>query len=102
TPVVPQKNSRVYCVMPGKAGCGAGTVAAYLAMELKRSGVSKVLLVDADLVAASSAFFFKLKSDFHLGDAVRDWSRMDDDLWSRLTVPYQGVDVLLAPQNPAT
>ncbi len=98
----PERTSRVYCVMPGKAGCGASTVAAYLAIELKRSGASKVLLVDTDLVAASIAFLFKLKSDFHLGDAVRDWSRMDDDLWARLTVPYQGVDVLLAPQSPAT
>ena len=96
------KAARVYCVLPGKPGCGASTVAAYLSMEIKRSGLSKVLLVDADFVTASLAFFFKLKSDFHLGDAVRDWSRMDDDLWSRLTVPYQGLDVLLAPQNPTT
>lgn len=102
SPMTPtQRTSRVYCVMPGKAGCGASTVAAYLSMELRRSGVSRVLLVDTDFVAASIAFIFKLKSDFHLGDAVRDWSRMDDDLWARLTVPYQGVDVLLAPQNPA-
>ena len=102
TPPAPQKASRVYCVMPGKAGCGASTVAAYLAMELRRSGMPKVLLVDTDLVAASIGFLFKLKSDFHLGDAVRDWNRMDDDLWGRLTVPYQSVDILLAPQTPAT
>src|SRR5205085_9181944 len=101
-PVAPAKSAKVYCVLPGKPGCGASTLAAYLALEIKRSGVSKVLLVDADLVTASVAFLFKLRSDFHLGDAVRDWSRMDDDLWSRLTVPYQGVDILLAPQNPAT
>jgi len=102
TPATPQKSSRVYCVMPGKTGCGASTVAAYLAVELRRSGMNKVLLVDTDLVAASIGFLFKLKSDFHLGDAVRDWNRMDGDLWARLTVPYQGVDVLLAPQSAAT
>ncbi|HEY2013097.1 MAG TPA: hypothetical protein VGH38_06315, partial [Bryobacteraceae bacterium] len=101
-PAAPQKMSKAYCVIPGKAGCGASTVAAYLAMELKRGGMSKVLLVDTDSITASVSFFFKLKSDFHLGDAVRDWSRMDDDLWNRLTVPYQGVDILLAPQNPTT
>jgi len=101
-PATPAKSAKVYCELPGKPGCGASTVAAYLSVEIKRSGVPKVLLVDADFVTSSIAFFFKLKSDFHLGDAVRDWSRMDDDLWGRLTVPYQGVDVLLAPQNPAT
>jgi pilus assembly protein CpaE len=88
--------------MPGKPGCGASTLAAYLAIEMKRSGISKVLLVDADSVTGSIAFLLKLKGDFHLGDAVRDWQRLDDDLWGRLVVPSHGVDVLLAPENPAT
>jgi pilus assembly protein CpaE len=101
-PTAPRKAGKVVCVLPGKPGCGASTVAAYLSVDLKRNGLGKVLLVDVDLITASLAFFFKLKSDFHVGDAVRDWSRMDDDLWSRLTVGYQGVDVLLAPQNPTT
>ena len=34
----------------------------------------------ADL-AASAAFLLKLKPEFHLGDMVRDWKRMDQDLW---------------------
>jgi len=101
-PASPRKAGKVVCVLPGKPGCGASTVAAYLSVEFKRSGLGKVLLVDIDLITASIAFFFKLKSDFHIGDAVRDWSRMDDDLWGRLTVGYQGIDVLLAPQNPTT
>ena len=101
-PAGPTTQGRVYCIMPGKAGCGASTLAAYLAIEMKRSGASKVLLVDTDSVTASVAFLLKLKSDFHLGDAVRDWSRMDDDLWCRLAVPCHGIDVLPAPENPAT
>jgi Flp pilus assembly CpaE family ATPase len=98
----PRKNGSVCCVMPGKPGSGASTLATYLAMEMKRSGISKVLLVDTDAVTGSVAFLLKLKSDFHVGDAVRDWQRMDDDLWGRLVVPYHGVDILLAPENPAT
>lgn len=98
----PQKNGSVYSVMPGKPGCGASTVATYLAMEMKRSGIAKVLLVDADSVAGTIAFLLKLKSDFHLGDAVRDLQRMDEDLWGRLVRPCHGVDVLLAPDNPTT
>src|ERR1017187_5283427 len=97
----PERHGTVCCVMPGKPGCGASTLATYLAIEMKRSGISKVLLVDADSLTGSIAFLLKLKSNFHLGDAVRDWQRMDDDLWDRLVVPCHGVDVLLAPENPA-
>lgn len=97
-----QKTGSVCCVMPGKPGCGASTLATYLAIEMKRSGIPKVLLVDTDSVTGTISFLLKLKSDFHLGDAVRDWQRMDDDLWGRLVVPCHGVDVLLAPENPAT
>lgn len=98
----PQSHGSVCCVMPGKPGCGASTLATYLAIEMKRSGMSKVLLVDTDSVTGSIAFLLKLKSDFHLGDAARDWQRLDDDLWERLVVRCHGVDVLLAPENPAT
>lgn len=95
------KPSAVYCVVPGKSGCGASTLAAHLAMEFRRAGASPVLLVDTDTVAGSIAFLLKLKPDFHLGDAVRDRQRMDADLWGRLVVSCHGVDVLLAPENPA-
>jgi Flp pilus assembly CpaE family ATPase len=91
----------VYCVVPGKAGCGASTVAVHLAVELKRCGASRVLLVDADYLAASVGFLLKLKSDFHLDDAVRDCLRLDEDLWGHLVVPCHGVDVLTAPEHPA-
>jgi len=95
------KPSTVYCVVPGKPGCGASTLAAHLAIEIKRSGAARVLLVDTDVQAGAIAFLLKLKPDFHLGDAIRDRGRLDTDLWSRLAVPCHGIDVLLAPENPA-
>ncbi len=76
-------------------------MAAHLAIQLRRSGVDPVLLVDGDPLTASIAFILKLKPEFHLEDVARDWQRMDDDLWSRLTVPAFGVDVLAAPEDPA-
>lgn len=97
----PAKSGSVYCVIPGKGGSGASTLATYLAIDLKHSGL-KVLLVDTDPLTASIAFLLKLRSDFHVGDALRDWHRMDKDLWGRLVVPCHGIDVLLAPEDPTT
>jgi pilus assembly protein CpaE len=96
------KPCTVYAVVPGKPGCGASTLATHLAIEIKRAGASRVLLVDTDVVGSSIGFLLKVKPEFHLGDAVRDRQRMDNDLWGRLTVLSHGVDVLLAPENPAT
>ena len=92
----------VYSVVPGKPGCGASTLAAHLAIQLHRGGTNPVLLVDGDYLTASIAFMLKLKPQFHLEDVMRDWARMDDDLWARLTVPAFGLDVLAAPEDPTT
>ncbi len=92
------KSTLAYCVVPGKPGCGASTVAVHLALQMRASG--KVLLVDTDPIGGSIGFMLKLKSEFHLGDVVRDWKRMDEDLWARLTAPFGGMDVVLAPEMP--
>jgi Flp pilus assembly CpaE family ATPase len=91
----------IYWVAPGKRGCGASTQAAHLAIQIRSDGANPVLLVDGDQLTASIAFMLKLKPEFHLEDVARDWSRMDDDLWSRLTVPAFGLEVLAAPEDPA-
>ena len=91
----------VYTVIPGKAGSGASTVAAHLAIYLGAIGAT-VLLVDGDSLYGSVAFLLKLKAEYHLGDVLRDWQRMDNDLWARLTIRSCGIDVLAAPANPAT
>ncbi len=97
-----QAPGAVYCVVPGKPGCGASTLAAHLAIQLRTDGAHPVLLVDGDYLTASIAFMLKLKPEFHLEDVLRDWARMDDDLWSRLTVPAFGLDILAAPEEPTT
>jgi len=100
-PAEPPKLCESYCVIPGKPGCGASTLAVHLAVELHRAGAARVLLVDTDVQGSAIAFLLKLKPVFHLGDAVRDRERMDHDLWGRLAVSSNGIDVLLAPENPA-
>jgi len=92
----------LYCVVPGKPGCGASTLAAHLAVQLRKSGADPVLLVDGDHLTASIAFMLKLKPAFHLEDVLRDWARMDEDLWKRLTVRAFDLDVLAAPEDPTT
>ena len=52
-------------------------------------------------MTGSIGFLLKLKSEYHLGDVLRDWKRMDEDLWSRLVAPFDGIDVLLAPEDPS-
>jgi pilus assembly protein CpaE len=98
--VEPARQGKLYCVVPGKPGCGASTLAVHLAAEEHGAGRT-VLLVDADPLAGAVAFLLKLKSEYHLGDVLRDWKRMDEDLWSRLVTSWRGVDVVLAPQDPA-
>jgi len=90
----------VYLAIPGKAGSGASTVAAHLAIYLGAIGAT-ALLVDGDSLAGSVAFLLKLKAEYHLGDVLRDWKRMDQDLWARMTIRACGIDVLAAPANPA-
>ncbi len=90
----------VYLAIPGKAGSGASTVATHLAIYLGAIGAT-VLLVDGDSLAGSVAFLLKLKAEHHLGDVLRDWKRMDQDLWARMTIRSCGIDVLAAPANPA-
>jgi pilus assembly protein CpaE len=96
------KKSLAVCIVPGKPGSGASTLATHLALEMKRGGASRVLLVDTDPVAGAVAFLLKLKASYHLGDALRDWNRMDADLWSRLVSHCHGIDVLPAPEDPTT
>jgi pilus assembly protein CpaE len=100
-PPAPQRKGRLLCIVPGKPGCGASTLATHLAACAHSSGDAKTLLVDLDPLTASIGFLLKLKAEYHVGDVIRDWKRMDDDLWSRLVAPSSGVDVLLAPENPA-
>ena len=96
----PETNSRVYCVLPGKGACGASTVACHLAHTLKRQGAAKVLLADMDGMTGTVAFLLKLKSNYSFVDALSHVGNLDAGVWKALVTPAQGIDVLLAPENP--
>jgi pilus assembly protein CpaE len=90
----------VYCIMPGKGGCGATTVACNLACHFKRSGMDKVLLADLDPLTGTVSFLLKLKSHYSFVDALSHAADLDGDLWKNLVTACQAGDVILPPQNP--
>jgi pilus assembly protein CpaE len=86
--------------MPGKGSCGATTVACHLAFALKREKSDRVLLADLDWLTGTVGFLLKLKSNYSFADALAQAGALDADLWKALVTPCQGVDVLLAPEQP--
>src|SRR5438445_5955558 len=92
---------KVYCVMPGKASCGASTLACNLAFQFHRlNPKKKVLLADLDPSTGTLSFLLKLKSSYSFVDALVHSAEMDEDLWRALVVNQQGVDVILSPESP--
>src|SRR5258708_5890870 len=92
---------KVYCVMPGKAACGASTLACNLAFQIQRlNPKKKVLLADLDPSTGTLSFLLKLKSSYSFVDALAHSSQMDEDLWKALVVSQNGVDVILSPEAP--
>jgi pilus assembly protein CpaE len=91
---------RVFCLMPGKGGCGATTIACSLAYHCKRLWGQKVLLADLDSLVGTISFVLKVASRYSVVDALANASRMDEDMWKGLVTSWQGLDVLLAPEDP--
>ncbi|MCS7315503.1 MAG: hypothetical protein RMI94_09730 [Bryobacterales bacterium] len=95
------KGGKVYCVVPGKGAAGATTTAVNLAFQLKRAGHQKALLADLDTLTGTVGFQLKLKSSYNFLDALTHSDRLDADLWKVIVNHVRGVDVLLAPEDPA-
>jgi pilus assembly protein CpaE len=95
-----RSGGRVYCVVPVKGACGATTLAANLPVCIKRNGFERVLLCDMDPVTGTIAFQMKVKSQYSFVDAISHRHGLDDDMWKGLVATHNGVDVLLAPDQP--
>ncbi|MGH9662194.1 MAG: AAA family ATPase, partial [Bryobacteraceae bacterium] len=97
--------AKIYCVIPSKGASGATTLACSLAVQLQRSlspkdKDKKVLLADLDPTTGTLSFLLKLRSNYSFVDALTHVGHMDDDLWKAIVSNYQGVDVMLSPENP--
>jgi len=87
-------------VVPAKGACGATTIATNLAWQWKRFGAKRVLLADLDPLAGTLSFLLKLKPTFSFLDVLNRSRDIDEDLWKAMVTSHNGVDVLLAPDNP--
>ena len=94
-----QSHGRIIGVVPGKGAAGATTLACNLAWQLKRIGVSRVLLCDLDPLTGTVAFLLKIKSSFSFADVLHRADTLDDDLWKHMITTVAGVDILLAPER---
>ncbi len=91
---------RVICVAPAKGACGASTIAANLATRKKTLGANRLLLADLDPLTGTISFLLKLKSNYSILDAMNLATSLDRDLWDGVVSSWNGIDVVLAPENP--
>ena len=94
------KPAKIWTVMPAKPSYGATTISCNLAVRLRQSLRRPVLLADMDPLLGSISFALKLKSAFSFIDVVNHGSQIDKDLWKKIIVPYDDVDILLGPEFP--
>lgn len=93
-------SSLTVAVLPAKGACGATTIACNLAFQAKKAGAKKVLLADLDPLTGTIAFLLKIKSGYSFLDMLSRGGTMDSDLWKQMVTASNGVDVLVAPDNP--
>ena len=91
---------KVLVFTSAKPGSGATTLAAQTAFAIQKQTGKRVLLADFDLTGGSIGFYLKVNHGYSLLDVLEHSQQMDPALWGSLTVHYQGVDVLPAPESP--
>ncbi len=96
-----RRTGKVFCVVPGKGAAGASTLACGLAYNLSRlKQGQKVLLADLDPVTGTVSFQLKLRSQYSFIDILTNSSQLDESIWKAAVASFQGIDVLLSPENP--
>lgn len=97
-----QTGGQIITVFATKGGCGKSTLAANLAVTLAGQDGQKVCLLDLDLAFGDIAIMLQLSPVKTIADAVPVADRIDETGFRTLLTPYRaGLDVLLAPANPA-
>ncbi|MGB7763123.1 MAG: response regulator [Bryobacteraceae bacterium] len=98
-----QTAGRAIGILGAKGGVGATTVAAHFAIHIREQAArkqpgEKILLVDLDANASSTANLFQTKPQFTLADAATNLHRLDRKFWSGIVSETRfGVDLLNPP-----
>jgi pilus assembly protein CpaE len=85
-----------------KPGSGASTLAAQTAFALKKNTGKRVLLLDLDLMGGTIGFYLKLNHAYSFVDAIEHAHKLNPAVWSSMVAHCSGVDILPAPDAPAS
>ncbi|MBZ5610925.1 MAG: AAA family ATPase [Acidobacteriia bacterium] len=100
SPVDEVQPGSIVAFSSAKPGSGASTLAAQTAFALRRATSKRVLLADFDLMGGMIGFYLKLAHTKSLLDALQSAHELHESSWSTLVAPFDGVDVLAAPETP--
>ena len=95
----PRSLAKTISVIPAKGACGATTIAACLAFQVRRLGHKRVLLADLDPLAGTISFLLKVKCAYSFMDVLHRDGELDKDLWKAMVTNRENIDVLLSPEN---
>jgi pilus assembly protein CpaE len=95
----PRSLAKTIAVIPAKGACGATTIAACLAFQVRRLGHKRVLLADLDPLAGTISFLLKVKCAYSFMDVLHRDGELDNDLWKAMVTNRENIDVLLSPEN---
>lgn len=97
-----QIDGQVIAVFSGKGGTGKSVIASNLAVALAGGGQRRVCLIDMDLAFGDLALMFELVPERTITAAIPVADRIDETGFRTLLTHHRsGVDVLLAPVQPA-
>lgn len=101
-PDMPQQMGKVVVFTAAKPGSGSSTLATHTAHAIRKATGKRVLLCDFDLENGAIGFYLKVQSPLSALDALERADQLDAGLWSSFTVNSGGIDVLPAPDHPAS
>jgi pilus assembly protein CpaE len=99
-PAPEAEHGKIFAFASIKPGSGASVLACHTAFALQRFTRRKVLLADLDLAAGTVGFYTQREHTYSFLDVLEQSAQSEFALWSSLTVPVRGVDVLPAPPVP--
>jgi pilus assembly protein CpaE len=84
----------IHAFLPAKPGAGATTICCSVAAAIARLTNRRTLLLDFDMKLGVTSFLLKLDGTHSVADALAQSDRLDDDLWQKLIVQRDKLEIL--------